>query len=1053
MYNVLQDEIFELRQAGFRILIVGDFNAHVGNVLGVGIVGNHPGINQNGRRFLRFLEETNSQHLNGACRVNGDWSTRVSEGLWSWNRGGVSTAIDYGVISNLDLNSVKSFIIDDKATFPSGSDHNWIFCTLEDSFNLKLKVPSNKSIRKPKWNFSDGYNWKPFTDCVDGLVSSLGEDISSMDVNDLSTRLSSILLSAAKTAIGFKPLPHQRRLMSTQLPKEIVSAIKLKGNLESLWKSQLSSLSKIEISQRSDEAVKSVNEAERRYVAQTGVVKNLLANRRYKRKYEILKKCSGNSIASRKNFWSYVSPKEKSSTNIEYIRVGNSLVQSPEGITKEVEHHLKKVFLGSSDPILPENEYSISLDHSYAKMGIPTHEEVLEHSYAKSATPTLPVGDGSCDIRVDPKGWMDQPFTLSEVKNAVKKLQNDKAVGFDSIPNEFLKHSGMGFQTLLTSLYNKILDSGQFPKGWNKGRISLIHKRGSRDNLGNYRPLTVIISLSGLYSRVLNGRLAQVVETHKLLGEVQNGFRQGRSCSDNSFILDTILWKSKAKNKKVFLAFFDVSKAYDSVNRSILWQRMSGFGFGGKYLQTLKSIYTGDSIQCEVNGSKTRPIYLKRGLRQGCSLSPLLFNLYISSLGSDLSISNEGVQIGSVVISALLFADDLVVIARTRAGLLKLMQLVKDHADILKLELNTDQNKSEVIAQEGVVGDSWDLINPDGEVVLSLKQVMQYKYLGNLVFPSVSKSAKEKLKLCVSKARQYKGACISLSHEGPDVVDMILATWCNIAIPSILYGCEMIPFSESAIMDIERIQCQIAKYALCLPLTAANVSAQVDLGIKPFRQTLYEFQLNYYNRVLGCSNERWVKQALIDHMSLSWNSPYLEHLYNVRTELGLISLPSGSKLAKHIKDYFVAKTNESLSKLSLPWIRQIKYFKKARHVKEGTSSEYITLFRYNAVSLGHRYPRPGKLHKEKLCPLCHNGEKNTVSHLALFCHVLEGVRRAKTGITSFRNMCSAKNFPNDEIFELFINGYDWNKIQLPLNLYLERGEELLILYEEFIRLS
>ena len=192
---------------------------------------------------------------------------------------------------------------------------------------------------------------------------------------------------------------------------------------------------------------------------------------------------------------------------------------------------------------------------------------------------------------------------------------------------------------------------------------------------------------------------------------------------------------------------------------------------------------------------------------------------------------------------------------------------------------------------------------------------------------------------------------------------------------------------------------------------------------------------------------------LIDHMSLSWNSPYLEHLYNVRIELGLFSLPSGSKLSNHIKDHFLTKTNESLSKLSLPWLREIKYFKKARHVKEGTSSEYITLFRYNAASLGHRYPRPGKLHKERLCPLCSNGEQNTVSHLALFCHTLEGVRRAKTGITSFRNMCSAKNFADDEIFELFINGYDWNKIPLPLNLYLERGDELLILYEEFLKQS
>ena len=88
--------------------------------------------------------------------------------------------------------------------------------------------------------------------------------------------------------------------------------------------------------------------------------------------------------------------------------------------------------------------------------------------------------------------------------------------------------------------------------------------------------------------------------------------------------------------------------------------------------------------------------------------------------------------------SALLFADDLVVIARSRSGFLKLMEIVKKHTDSLKLELNTDPNKSEVVAQEGSEGDSWDLVDADGSVSLSLKQVMQYKYLGSHVYPSMS---------------------------------------------------------------------------------------------------------------------------------------------------------------------------------------------------------------------------------------------------------------------------------------------------------------------------
>ena len=72
----------------------------------------------------------------------------------------------------------------------------------------------------------------------------------------------------------------------------------------------------------------------------------------------------------------------------------------------------------------------------------------------------------------------------------------------------------------------------------------------------------MIISLSGLYSRLLNERLTSVVEHHSLLGQIQNGFRKGRSGSDNSFVMNTILWKSKSKRKKVHLAFIDLTKVW-----------------------------------------------------------------------------------------------------------------------------------------------------------------------------------------------------------------------------------------------------------------------------------------------------------------------------------------------------------------------------------------------------------------------------------------------------------------------------------------------------------
>ena len=129
--------------------------------------------------------------------------------------------------------------------------------------------------------------------------------------------------------------------------------------------------------------------------------------------------------------------------------------------------------------------------------------------------------------------------------------------------------------------------------------------------------------------------------------------------------------------------------------------------------------------------------------------------------------------------------------------------------------------------------------------------------------------------------------------------------------------------------------------------------------------------------------------------------------------------------------------------------RTIKTFKRSRFVEEGLSSDYISLFKYNSVAIGNRYPRPGMVSKQLVCPLCPTREENSVMHLALFCQASEHLRQTRTGITSFRNMCQAKNFTNQKIFELFINGEDWNEIPISIELYRERGSELFILWNEF----
>ena len=84
--------------------------------------------------------------------------------------------------------------------------------------------------------------------------------------------------------------------------------------------------------------------------------------------------------------------------------------------------------------------------------------------------------------------------------------------------------------------------------------------------------------------------------------------------------------------------------------REKLWAKLVKLGFGGKFLESIKSLYDGDSVTSDVNGVTTKPVYLGRGLRQGCSLSPMLFALYISDMSRDLHDSKLGVLLNKVVV-------------------------------------------------------------------------------------------------------------------------------------------------------------------------------------------------------------------------------------------------------------------------------------------------------------------------------------------------------------------------------------------------------------------
>ena len=732
---------------------------------------------------------------------------------------------------------------------------------------------------------------------------------------------------------------------------------------------------------------------------------------------------NGGSKTSRSKFWSAVTGKVKQSSSFTSVLApSGSLETDNDTIGTLIENHLCTVFQGSTEPIPVATVKPAPDDHSYCSTNSPV-TTAPDHVYNKVTLPTLPQGGSHPTLENNPSDWLGQDFSVAEVKKIASSLNNGKAFGWDQIPSEFIKNAPPLVFSVMTSLFNKIKNTGTLPDGWNCGRITLVHKKGLRSKLGNYRPITVLVSLSSFFSKLLNERLIKVVETHGLLGEAQNGFRQERCGADHIFVLNTILWKAKALNEKVHLGFVDISKAYDSVNRDLLWKKLEKIGIRGSFLDALKALYTGDSVRCMFNNTKTKPVYLRRGLRQGCSLSPLLFAIYISDIGDTLSNSPLGFTLDGQPIAGLLFADDIVLISKTADGLKTLFAIVKSHCDDLLLEINTAEGKSEIVSP---ADDVWDIVGDDGEVSLTLRQVLHYKYLGLESYLSPAVTCRAKNAKCIQTANKYKFACLHIGKRGPDVVDATLATWVNIAVPSILFGCESIIVTQTTIAAIERVQAQVTKRLLGLPSNTANVCAQTELGIIPFRLALYKAQLSFYFRVLDLPSTRWAKKAMLEHLGGGWQSPYFGYITEVRESVNLNFFPPTIRYLKsHLYTWSLSEVNGILAELSLPYVSLLKCFKKQPYVFEHQHLDTIAQFRLSNAGLGNRSPRWAGFFHQRLtqCPLCTSAVSE--DHVILSCPSTESERKS-LGITFYRNRCQDKGWSEKETFSALVNGSDSN---------------------------
>ena len=388
-------------------------------------------------------------------------------------------------------------------------------------------------------------------------------------------------------------------------------------------------------------------------------------------------------------------------------------------------------------------------------------------------------------------------ITKEEVVFAIKKLKTRKAAGPDLLIGEMYKHSNDQVINFFVKFFNALFDKGIFPQNWTESVILPLFKKGEVNDPNNYRGISLCDISGKIFSSIINSRLQEWVRENNITGDHQAGFKKGYSTIDHLFALMASVQKQLSSKRKLYVAFIDFEKAFDSINRHILWPILLNNGIKGKLFNCILSMY--ESVKCRVKcGSQfTDFINCSVGVKQGDVCSPVLFSLLINELA--LEVINNGrhgviFPLDAFELFILLLADDVILLSETIVGLQN--QLNNLHRAASSLHLKVNMKKSNIIVfRKGGYLKSRETWMYD---TISMPVVNAYKYLGiffttRLSFVSACKDLASRGKrslLCIMK---------SLSSINNASLKLFTKIFDSHVQPVVQYGSEIWGMTQAAI--------------------------------------------------------------------------------------------------------------------------------------------------------------------------------------------------------------------------------------------------------------
>jgi len=321
----------------------------------------------------------------------------------------------------------------------------------------------------------------------------------------------------------------------------------------------------------------------------------------------------------------------------------------------------------------------------------------------------------------------EKEITKEELVKQLRKRKKEKAPGENGIENEAWRLMPGAIGEVFWKLV--IWKDGGIPEEWNRGIISPIFKKGEKSDVKNYRGVTLMDTAYKIYANILNERLKREVEGK--LEEGQFGFREGRGTMDAIYILNYMVNKETAKKKgKIYAFFADLKAAFDKVNRVKLREMLRKANIEEQLRRRVMETYMETKNKVKVGNEKSEEFWTRSRVRQGCPISPTLFNIFLMDLETEMRKEQlGGVVVGKEKVWSIIYADDIVLLAKSEQELKNMMSRFKKY--LRKKELMLSPEKSKVVVFEKGKGKTRKREWKWGEE--KIEEVKEIRYLGYIM--------------------------------------------------------------------------------------------------------------------------------------------------------------------------------------------------------------------------------------------------------------------------------------------------------------------------------